>query len=159
MEILLDAEKVEKNSWRAVEAKTIANMLELSIKGTDWAFPTYNEKCPIRKANRKAYDKFNSLPPETDEKKEAWEKWRIMPDGTVLSYTIGFDRKSFHEVTEFLFKHRVSFEVINYDLTEEEEMDAELEAEKNSKVWQEKKARYENLYKSETEEVEEEENA
>jgi hypothetical protein len=159
MEILLDAEKVKKNSWRTVDAQTIANMLEVSIDGTEWAYPTYDEKCPIRKANRKAYDKFNSMLPEhpfTDEKREAWEKWRIMPDGTVLSYTIGFDRKSFHKVTGFLFKHKVSFEVINYDLTQDEEIDAELKANEDSKVWQEKKTRYENLYKSEPEEKEEE---
>ena len=159
MEILLDTEKVEENSWRAVDAKTIANMLEISIDGTEWAYPTYDEKCPIRKANRKAYDKFNSMLPAhpyTDEKRKAWEKWRVMPDGTVISYTIGFDRKSFHKVTEFLFKYKVSFEVINYHLTEEEEMDAELDANEDLKVYHEKRTRYVNLYKSETEEEKEE---
>lgn len=160
MQIQLNVEKVRENSWRYYDAKTITSMLEL-MEGVEWSVPEWDESCPIRKAKKEAFDITESMRPvpEGDKKARkafdrAWKKWCDLPNGTVLSYNINLESSAFKRVVDFLFKYKISFEVINYSFTDEEEMDNEIDAHKNSLLWSKKMEKIENMYNEDEPETE-----
>jgi len=163
MEILLDVEKVKNNSWRKFDAGTIALMLETSgLKGMGWTHPVYDEECPIRINNRMAYTAYEDSQSTGSswEKEETQKLWKIylgMDSGTVSGHLVEFERETFAEVTAFLARFAVSFEVTNYGWTEDEELDNEITAEKDGELYRAKRDFVEKMYNSDPEEEEEKE--
>ena len=126
----------------------------------------YNPKCPIVKEKEKAYKVWHKVwdAPDSeakdkhDEKEQARKAYFDLPQGEVLYVTYWFPKKDFNKVSNWFAQFEIPFEILNYEQSELEFMQDEIDCFEND-TYSEIYAKYENLYKSETEEVEEEENA
>jgi len=116
----------------------------------------YNPKCPIVKEKEKAYKVWHKVwdAPDSEEKEKARKGYFDLPDGEVLYVTYWFPKKDFPKVSNWFAQYEIPFEILNYELSELEFMQEEIDCFENDN-YSEIYDKYENLYKSETEEVEE----
>ena len=118
----------------------------------------HNPKCPLVKEKekaRKVWQKVWELP-DSKEKEKARDGYFDLPDGEVLQVEYWFRRKDFPEVSKWFAQFHIPFEVLNYELSEQEYMQEEIDCVEGGDEYGKLVEKYENLYKSEPEEKEEE---
>jgi len=117
----------------------------------------YNPKCPIEKEKEKAYKIWHKVwdAPDSEEKEKARDGYFELPHGEVLHVEYWFPKKDFAELSNWLIQFEISFEVLNYEQTEYEFMQDEVDCSEDGGKYSELYEKYENLYKSEPEEKEE----
>jgi hypothetical protein len=118
----------------------------------------HNPKCPMVKEKekaRKVWQKVWELP-DSKEKEKARDGYFDLPDGEVLQVEYWFRRKDFPEVSKWFAQFHIPFEVLNYELSEQEFMQEEIDCVEGGDEYGKLVEKYENLYKSEPEEKEEE---
>ena len=114
----------------------------------------YNPKCPIVKENKKAYkiwDKVSDAPESKEEKEQARKAYFDLPNGEVLHVTYWFPKKDFNKVSNWFVQFEIPFEILNYEKSELEYMQNEIDAYKDdtySKIYD----KYEKLFETKEEE-------
>jgi len=117
----------------------------------------YNPKCPMVKEKEKAYKIWHKVwdAPDSEEKEKARDGYFDLPQGEVLSVVYWFPKRNFAELSNWLLQFGVPFEVLDYEQTEQEFMQDEVDCSENGDKYSELYEKYENLYKSKPEEKEE----
>ena len=100
--------------------------------------------------------KYNPKCPLVKEKEKAREGYFDLPQGEVLHVEYWFRRKDFSEVAKWFAQFKIPFEVLDYELSEQEFMQEEIDCYESGNEYGTILKKYENLYKSEPEEKEEE---
>ena len=141
-----------------LDVQTIMDMwYKLDVHEDSCSQWKHNPKCPIVKEKEKAYKIWHKVwdAPESEEKDQARKAYFDLPNGEVLHVTYWFPKKDFNKVSNWFAQFEIPFEILNYEQSELEYMQDEIDCFENdtySKIHE----KYENLYKSETEEVKEE---
>tara|TARA_R110000787_G_scaffold149013_1_gene262979 strand:+ start:875 stop:1339 length:465 start_codon:yes stop_codon:yes gene_type:complete len=116
----------------------------------------YNPKCPMVKEKEKAYKRWNKIydAPESEEKEKVREGYFGLPQGKVLHVEYWFPKKDFAELSNWLIRFEIPFEVMNYNQSELEQMQDEIDCSEKGDKYSEVYDKYEKLYRSEPEEKE-----
>jgi len=110
----------------------------------------YNPKCPMVKEKEKAYKiwKKHFEMPDSEEKEKARNGYFDLPQGEVLHVEYWFRRKDFPEVAKWFTQFQIPFEVLDYELSEQEYMQEEIDCYEDGDEYGKLVEKYENLYKS-----------
>jgi len=101
------------------------------------------EKEKARKVWQKVWDA-----PDSKVKEQARDGYFDLPDGEVLHVEYWFRRKDFPEVAKWFTQFQIPFEVLDYELSEQEYMQEEIDCYEDGDEYGKLVEKYENLYKS-----------
>ena len=142
MKLVIDQKKTIRPYGKSLDVNTIKDLLIQKLDGDDYgcAFNIYNPKCSLHKAKEKA----NKLLMENFEKKtkrlqnKHRKNWKSLPYGEVIKVEITFPKVTFAKVTSFLIEYEIPFEIVDYDNTDPESMQEEID-------YHNKEGRYDNV--------------
>jgi len=140
-----------------MDLKTVMDLFYKSADREDGCSSwKYNPKCPLVKEKEKAYKVWHKVwdAPDSKEKEKARDGYFDLPDGEVLQVEYWFRRKDFPEVSKWFAQFQIPFEVLDYELSEQEFMQEEIDCVEGGDEYSKLCEKYENLYKSEPEEKE-----
>lgn len=123
-----DIKTIDRMLWEAMPSHTIQET------GT-----RYDEDSKEEKARDKMYEKWDTL---TDKEKDKYFK---MPHGELLSVMFEIKKADFNLVSDWMLQHEIPFEVIDYELTWEEDLDQNLASEEESRVFTEKRESWDKI--------------
>ena len=138
-----------------MDLKTVMDLFYKSADREDGCSSwKYNPKCPLVKEKEKAYKVWQKVwdAPDSEEKEKARDGYFDLPQGEVLHVEYLFRRKDFPEVSKWFAQFQIPFEVLDYELSEQEFMQEEIDCFESGNEYGKLVDKYENLYKSETKE-------
>ena len=115
----------------------------------------HNPKCLLVKEKEKARKVWQKVwdAPDSKIKEQARDGYFDLPDGEVVQVEYWFRRKDFPEVSKWFTQFQIPFEVLDYELSEQEYMQEEIDCYEDGDEYGKLVEKYENLYKSKEKEV------
>ena len=115
----------------------------------------HNPKCLLVKEKEKARKVWQKVwdAPDSKVKEKARDGYFDLPDGEVVQVEYWFRRKDFPEVSKWFTQFQIPFEVLDYELSEQEYMQEEIDCYEDGDEYGKLVEKYENLYKSKEKEA------
>ena len=115
----------------------------------------HNPKCLLVKEKEKARKVWQKVwdAPDSKIKEQARDGYFDLPDGEVVQVEYWFRRKDFPEVAKWFTQFQIPFEVLDYELSEQEYMQEEIDCYEDGDDYGKLVEKYENLYKSKEKEA------
>ena len=115
----------------------------------------HNPKCLLVKEKEKARKVWQKVwdAPDSKVKEKARDGYFDLPDGEVVQVEYWFRRKDFPEVAKWFTQFQIPFEVLDYELSEQEYMQEEIDCYEDGDEYGKLVEKYENLYKSKEKEA------